>query len=257
MKHTPKEHPDYPSLEKATKQLAELSIQINEATRSIEEAKKLHDIQNTLLVGSFSDLNINSKNRSVIFQGKVDTYELKPKAEIKSQYIFAFNDLVLITTQKGDRYRVRFVIPCTKFYVRDLLSTPGQEAAFHVTYLTENEDNTQLIVHEVWLLATEAEKEFWLQSIINFKQKVKGAVCFGFLPLQLIVADEGIFKATEATVNSEKEAHLISQLNEQRKQDSKRHTQLLSEIQREQDQHEKIKEEFLILQDSYGKLKNK
>eukprot|EP01119_Soliformovum_irregulare_P014807 TRINITY_DN4086_c0_g1_i3.p1 TRINITY_DN4086_c0_g1~~TRINITY_DN4086_c0_g1_i3.p1 ORF type:complete len:539 (+),score=149.13 TRINITY_DN4086_c0_g1_i3:189-1805(+) len=86
---------DYSNLVSALKRIEEVTVYINEGQRLFEKNQRLIDIQNSL--DTNVDL-ISSPSRKLIKEGAV---KLVDGSSVVEGYLFVFNDLILITKQRG------------------------------------------------------------------------------------------------------------------------------------------------------------
>lgn len=121
LKHTPKEWADYKSIELACAKLNRIVSKANEEQRVSDTIQKMIDIQNSFIWTDGEDQIKWSPNSTYVTEGGLKL--LNSKGQTQKRYFFLFNDMLVISEQKGAKHIKKAVIPTNQVVIWDLPDT--------------------------------------------------------------------------------------------------------------------------------------
>eukprot|EP01114_Cavostelium_apophysatum_P015535 TRINITY_DN4249_c0_g1_i1.p1 TRINITY_DN4249_c0_g1~~TRINITY_DN4249_c0_g1_i1.p1 ORF type:complete len:916 (+),score=312.20 TRINITY_DN4249_c0_g1_i1:107-2854(+) len=158
IKHTPRDHVDYPNIELCLSKVQEVAEYVNEKQRSAESIKKMVELQDNL-VDPPKGFTIVAPSRKFIREGTF--IKVNDRGKQQERVLFLFNDMLLYCKAlffKRATYQFKGVIPLDVALISDLPDTSDLQNCLQIVKLDDKRK---------YLLGAQnpAEKKIWLADL--------------------------------------------------------------------------------------------
>ncbi|EGG20844.1 pleckstrin domain-containing protein [Cavenderia fasciculata] len=134
-RNTWKDHCDYDSLALALKNVQQVADEVNSSIKMAESQSKVLEIQRSL-IGWDEEAELVRPSRHFIKQGLVYQCQLDQRFQKDKEELvcFYFNDAILLTEKKADKYQLKFFFETAHLRVKDVEDSAVIQNAIHLIY---------------------------------------------------------------------------------------------------------------------------